>query len=166
MANGAAWPRLSNPGNRQILKKISALLAVFVIGSEAAACADDIVIVEGGFGKANFASQIADEPQERAQGLMFVEAMPLMAGMLFVYEAPTRASFWMDNTLIPLDMLFAEADGTIVNIHENAVPFDRTTIFGGEDIQYVFEINGGLSARLGISTGDRLRHPLIAGSCE
>ena len=92
---------------------------------------------------------------------MFVEEMPMGAGMLFIYEAPTTASFWMRNTLIPLDMLFISEDGTVSRIHENAIPLDETPIFGGEEVQYVLEINGGLSRRLGLEEGAVIQHPSI-----
>jgi uncharacterized membrane protein (UPF0127 family) len=130
-------------------------------GAAQAECRDDRVTVFGDFGQASFTVRVADDPAERAQGLMHVEAMATLEGMLFVYEAPQPASFWMENTLIPLDMLFAGADGTITAIHENAVPLDRTPIPGGDTVQFVLEINGGLAARLGIEPGDVLQHPAI-----
>ncbi len=126
-----------------------------------AACSEDRVTVVGDWGRANFAVQVADDNEERAQGLMFVEEMAMLEGMLFVYDAPRRASFWMRNTLIPLDMLFVSADGTIKKVHENAIPLDETGIDGGPDITFVLEINGGLSSRLGIAAGDVLQHPRI-----
>ena len=92
---------------------------------------------------------------------MFVEEMPLSEGMLFVYDSPRPVAFWMRNTLIPLDMVFIGADGTVRNIHENAQPLDETSIFGGDDIQFVLEINGGLSARLGLEPGTVVQHPSI-----
>lgn len=130
-------------------------------GAAAAACAPDRVTVLGDWGRANFAVEVADEPAERSRGLMFVEEMGSLEGMLFVYERPQRASFWMENTLIPLDMIFAGADGTVTRVHENAVPLDRTPIEGGDAVQYVLEVNGGLAGRLGIGPGDVLRHPAI-----
>lgn len=125
----------------------------------AAACSDDVATVRGTFGQASFKIEVADEPQERAQGLMFVESMPTLAGMLFVYEAPQRASFWMRNTLISLDMLFADEAGVITRIHPDAIPGDETPIDGGNDVAAVLEINGGLAARLGIAEGDTIQHP-------
>ncbi len=140
---------------------IRAALAFCLLAGQAMACADDRVTISGDWGHANFNVTIADTGPERSQGLMNVPAMPLMTGMLFVYDAPHAASFWMHNTLIPLDMLFAGPDGTILSIHQNAVPQDDTSIPGGDGIQYVLEINGGLAARLGISVGDVLQHPAI-----
>lgn len=123
------------------------------------ACAPDRVTISGDWGRANFNVLIADTPAEQAQGLMNVPQMPVLAGMLFIYPAPRSVSFWMRNTLIPLDMLFAAPDGTILSIHENAVPRDDTSIPGGAGVQYVLEINGGMAARLGISVGDVMQHP-------
>jgi uncharacterized membrane protein (UPF0127 family) len=117
--------------------------------------------MRGDFGTVRFRVSVADTPQERAQGLMHVPEMPRMTGMLFVYERPQAVSFWMENTLIPLDMIFADATGTVQRIHANAIPLDRTPIPGGEDIQYVLEINGGMADQLGLSAGDEMRHPSI-----
>jgi uncharacterized membrane protein (UPF0127 family) len=93
---------------------------------------------------------------------MFRESMPMSAGMLFVYEEPRRASFWMKNTLIPLDMIFADARGVVTRVHANAVPGDLTPVDGGDGVQFTLEINGGLAARMGIVEGAELRHPAIA----
>ncbi len=147
-------------------KSISCYMAVVLAagltaGAATAQCAPGTVTLRGDFGQARFAVDVADDPAERAQGLMHVEQMPTMKGMLFVYDAPQTASFWMRNTLIPLDMIFARADGTVQNVHANAVPLDETPILGGDDIQYVLEINGGLAARLGIAPGAVLQHPSI-----
>jgi uncharacterized protein len=136
-------------------------LVVMLAGPAAAECSADRVTVIGDWGQVAFGVDLADDPQERAQGLMFVQSMSTLRGMLFVYEQPQRTSFWMENTLIPLDMIFADPTGTIVTVHENAIPLDRTSIPGGDNIQFVLEINGGLSSRLGIVPGDLLQHPAI-----
>ncbi|MEO1641313.1 MAG: DUF192 domain-containing protein [Pseudomonadota bacterium] len=128
-------------------------------GPALAVCADDRLTIAGDFGQATFQIDIADDFEERARGLMFVEEMPLMSGMLFIYERPQSVSFWMKNTLIPLDMIFVSPQGEILRIHENAVPGDLTPIPGGDGVQMVLEINGGLSARLGIAEGDAMQHP-------
>jgi uncharacterized protein len=145
---------------------IGALLRALVLWAltataVAAACSPDRVTVRGDWGQANFAVAVADDPQERSRGLMFVEEMPMLAGMLFVYDTPQRASFWMRNTLIPLDMIFAGPDGTILTVHENAIPLDETAIDGGPGVLFVLEINGGMASRLGIAPGDVLQHPAI-----
>lgn len=136
---------------------------VLMAGTAMADCDAGTLALRGDFGEVRFSVDVADDASERAQGLMFVEEMGTFEGMLFVFEAPQTASFWMRNTLIPLDMVFIGADGVVDHIHENAVPLDETPIFGGDDIQYVLEVNGGLSARLGLSVGDEVQHPSVAG---
>ena len=137
------------------------LLTAFLTGAPLAAedCRDDTVFLRGDWGSSRFSVEIADEPQEQAQGLMHREVLPLSAGMLFVYPTPRRVSFWMRNTLIPLDMIFIDAQGVVQHIHPMAKPQDETPIFGGEQILSVLEINGGLAQRLGISVGSEVRHP-------
>ena len=108
-----------------------------------------------------FSVEVMDTEADRAQGLMNRESLPKFSGMLFVYPEPGPVAFWMKNTLIPLDMLFFDETGTLVNIHENARPLDETPIPGGNDIVYVLEINGGLAAELGIDLGAELRHPAL-----
>lgn len=141
-----------------------ALIAAVVFGSGAGAaqaCSENAVLIQTETGTARFQVEVADTLRERGQGLMNVESMPMSAGMLFVYRFEQPVSFWMRNTLIPLDMIFLDRTGTIVTVHENAVPLDETPIFGGDSIQYVLEINGGLSSQLGIVPGDVLQHPAI-----
>lgn len=138
------------------------MLALAWAGAATAECRDGKLQVRGAFGQASFAVEIADDDGERAQGLMHRASMPRFSGMLFVFDRPERAVFWMENTLIPLDMLFIDATGTVQQIHRNAVPLDRTAIDGGPDVLFVLEINGGMAARLGLSPGDQIRHPAVA----
>ncbi len=145
-------------GNR-IKVSLLCLVGVSLSSAVSAACSDDVTTIRGDFGEARFSIEVADEPQERSRGLMHVESMPRFSGMLFIYERPQSASFWMRNTLIPLDMLFVDQNGTISKIHENAIPLDETPIFGGDEVSHVLEINGGLSSKLGIEVGDTLQHP-------
>ncbi|WP_159964419.1 DUF192 domain-containing protein [Profundibacterium mesophilum] len=128
-------------------------------GEEASSCDRDRVDLRGAWGQARFHVEIADEPDERNQGLMNRPEMARGDGMLFIYEEPVRATFWMRNTLIPLDMIFLGSDGVVASIHENAVPLDETVIDGGEGVLAVLEINGGLAREFGIVSGTQLRHP-------
>ena len=127
-----------------------------------AECVQDRISLRGTWGQAAFNIEIADEPQERALGLMHREEMPSNSGMLFVYDEPQTASFWMENTLIPLDMIFIASDGIVSRVHHDAVPLDRTPIYGGEDIQFVLEINAGLARSYGISEGSEIQHPSVS----
>lgn len=140
---------------------LGAIAAVLIAGAAQAACVEDRLELRGDWGMARFRVEVADDVQERATGLMFRETMAAQAGMLFVYESPQSVAFWMENTLIPLDMIFADATGTVTRIHENAIPRDRTPIPGGDNIQYVLEINGGRAAALGITVGSQIQHPAI-----
>jgi uncharacterized membrane protein (UPF0127 family) len=127
-----------------------------------AACAPDGLDVRGPGGQQHFTVELADAPEERAQGLMFREKMAASAGMIFVYDQPQHVQFWMKNTLIPLDMIFADAAGRVMRVHSNAVPHDETPIDGGPGVKFVIEINGGLAKRMGIAAGAELRHAAIA----
>lgn len=137
------------------------LVALLALGPAVASadCAPGSVEIRGPSGSVRFSVELADDAEERARGLMFRESLPSSAGMLFLYETPRRATFWMKNTLIPLDMIFADATGRVTRVHSNAVPQDETPIDGGEGVRAVLEINGGLAERLGIAPGDVMRHP-------
>ena len=99
---------------------------------------------------------VAATPAHHAQGLMFVTGMADHEGMLFVYEQPRVVAMWMRNTFIPLDMLFATADGEIRHVHPDAVPQDETVISSVHEVSLVVELNAGRIAALGIAPGDRL----------
>ena len=128
----------------------------------ASECTEGRVDLRGGWGQAKFDVEIADTNEERAQGLMFRENLPRGAGMLFVYEYPQTAAFWMKNTLIPLDIIFLDERGQVTLVHPNAVPGDLTPIPGGDQVFAVLEINGGLAARYGISAGTQMRHEIFS----
>ncbi|PJF11212.1 DUF192 domain-containing protein [Pseudorhodobacter sp. MZDSW-24AT] len=140
----------------------SVILAGLIAAPAAAACRDDQVEVRWPGGQARFTVEVADTDASRSRGLMHRESMARSAGMLFIYESPRRATFWMKNTLIPLDMIFADPSGRVTKVHANAIPQDLTTIDGGEGVKFVLEINGGLAARLGIAEGAEMRHPSIS----
>ncbi|AVO39265.1 DUF192 domain-containing protein [Pukyongiella litopenaei] len=125
-------------------------------------CRDDAVTLRGDWGELRFAVEIADTPRERSRGLMHRQELSRNAGMLFVYDTAGAVSFWMKNTLIPLDMIFAGPDGTVLRVHHDAIPGDLTSIDGGDGVLAVLEINGGLARRYGIGAGDQMRHPVFA----
>jgi uncharacterized membrane protein (UPF0127 family) len=79
--------------------------------------------------------------------------------MLFLFDPPQRASFWMKNTYIPLDMLFIRADGTIARIAANTVPRSLEPVDAGEVVAAVLEIAGGRAAAVGIRAGDQTSWP-------
>ncbi|WP_208353168.1 DUF192 domain-containing protein [Pseudaestuariivita rosea] len=126
-----------------------------------AACSAEHAQIRGAWGEARFSVEIADDPAERGRGLMNRETLPQFSGMLFVYDRPQPLSFWMENTLIPLDILFIRDDGTVHRIHYNATPMDRTPLPSDGPVQFVLEINGGMAQQMGIGLGSELRHPAI-----
>jgi uncharacterized membrane protein (UPF0127 family) len=126
-----------------------------------AACDPARVDLRGDFGQLRFSVEVADDPQERSRGLMFVTDMGRMEGMLFVYERPNSPVFWMKNTPQPLDIIFFDPEGRVTTIQADAKPFDETGLPGGENVQYVLEIHAGLAERFGIAEGTELRHPAL-----
>ena len=135
-----------------------------------AACRDDQVLLRGDWGQARFSVEIADDPAELSQGLMHREKLATSAGMLFLYEKPGSLTFWMRNTLIELDMVFIDPQGVVAHVHHRAQPLDETPIAGGDGLQAVLEINGGLAERMGIVSGSEIKHPFFgknaAWPCE
>ena len=144
-----------------MMRLLFACIFAGLAGPALAVCADDTVELRGDFGAARFTVEVADDAQERSRGLMNRETMPTGAGMLLVYPAPQRAGFWMKNTLLPLDMIFADETGTVTKVHENAIPLEETLIDGGAGVKFVLEINGGLAGAMGIAKGTEMRHPAI-----
>ena len=97
-----------------------------------------------------FIVEVARTGEEQAMGLMFRTQLAPDRGMIFPMDPPRNASFWMRNTLIPLDMIFVRADGTIANIEANTVPYSEEPVRSVGPVAAVLEIPGGRSAELGI----------------
>ena len=104
----------------------------------------------------HFTVEVARSSDQQAQGLMYRKALGPDEGMIFPFQFPRPASFWMRNTLIPLDMLFIREDGTIARIAANTTPLSEESVESGEPVAAVLEIKGGRSAELGIAEGDRV----------
>jgi len=139
-----------------LVRYLLGLVAALVL-STAAARAEPLVIHTGGSAY-KFEVEVVTTPDTRAQGLMFRKSMAANAGMLFIYPGEQAVSFWMKNTLIPLDMLFLKSDGSIAHIAHNAVPMDETPIDSGAAVKAVLEVNGGTANALGIKEGDRVEY--------
>lgn len=127
-----------------------------------AGCSPDRLGLRGDWGEALFTIELADTAASRERGLMFRDSLAPGAGMLFVYDRPQQALFWMKNTLIPLDMIFVDRTGIVTRVHSNAIPGDLTPIDGGASVYAVLEVNGGLASRYGIVAGSVMRHPAFA----
>jgi uncharacterized membrane protein (UPF0127 family) len=113
-------------------------------------------------GDHNFNIELATTDQERALGLMFRRSLPENGGMLFLYDRPQPADMWMKNTLIPLDMVFISADGTVHRIESNAEPFSMAVIPSEGAVAGVLELNAGEADKIGLKRGDKVIYPGLA----
>ena len=153
------------------MRSAAVAAALWLLAPVVLACAPDTVDIRHDGTQVRFAVEVADEPGERELGLMHRESLPDFAGMLFVFERPGRVSFWMKNTLIPLDMLFIDERGVVRRIARETTPLSLEAVPGGDDILQVLEINGGMSDVLGLGEGAEIRHPsldqeIAAWPCE
>jgi uncharacterized membrane protein (UPF0127 family) len=121
----------------------------------------ELAIVTAGGGRHQFKVDWAKSWPQKARGLMFRKEMPLDNGMLLDYDPPTEASIWMRNTLIPLDLVFISADGTIESIYLGAKPHDETPRPSKGPVRAVLELNAGVTRLLGIQPGDKVEHPIF-----
>ncbi len=108
-----------------------------------------------------FMVEMAATEDEKNSGLMYRNDLPDGQGMLFDFSPPQLVSMWMKNTLIPLDMIFIQADGRILRIAHNTEPLSTIPIPSGGVVKGVLEVNGGATKRYGIGPGDRVEHPLF-----
>lgn len=108
-----------------------------------------------------FQVEIAKTPEQLEHGLMYRKELAAHKGMLFIFPEVRSATFWMENTLIPLDMIFIKEDGTIAHIHPMAQPLDRTPIPSEYPVKAVLEIPGGESAKQGIKVGQSIDPALL-----
>jgi uncharacterized protein len=122
-----------------------------------------LVIVTGGR-DIKFEIEMADTEPRREHGLMFRKQMGAYEGMLFDFFKEQPVAFWMKNTLIPLDMVFIGADGTVRHVHANATPMSTDTIPSESLVRAVLEINGGTARLLGIKQGDKVKHPIFGNT--
>nr|WP_246611217.1 DUF192 domain-containing protein [Aquisediminimonas profunda] len=101
-----------------------------------------------------FRVEVARTEDEQARGLMFRQSLPEDGGMIFPMSPPRFASFWMKNTVIPLDMIFIRTDGTIARIAADTIPYSLEPVTSGEPVAAVLELAGGKAAALGIAEDD------------
>ncbi len=117
----------------------------------------DVLIIEASkFACHRFDIYLALDNMQRARGLMHVRSLPQTTGMLFVYESARVRSMWMKNTYVPLDIVFAHADGTVASVARDTEPLSLRSISSGEPVTFVLELNAGTAARLFIDGGSRL----------
>ncbi len=113
-----------------------------VVGNEAACHRFDIYLALSG--------------EQQRRGLMFVRELPAKTAMLFVYREDRVLSIWMKNTFIPLDVVFAGADGEVINVHYSAEPQSLASLRSDGPARYVLEVNAGAAERYAIGPGSRI----------
>ncbi|MEO9190771.1 MAG: DUF192 domain-containing protein, partial [Acetobacteraceae bacterium] len=111
-----------------------------------------------------FNVEVAATQAQQTVGEMFRPSVPADGGMLFVWPAPQESQMWMKNTMVPLDMVFIDSDGTIRAIVEETVPQSLRIIDSGGSVAATLELAGGTTARLGIVVGDKVVGPQFHGA--
>ena len=161
-----AFQVVSRPVGRRLV--FSAPLMLAAVGARAQPAdiqfkRSSLTIVTGGR-DLEFEVDLATNDAERSRGLMFRKQLGAYEGMLFDFYQEMQVSFWMKNTLIPLDMVFIAADGTVKHVHANAVPLSTDAVPSLYPVRAVLEINGGSAALLGIKPGDKVKHPIFGNA--
>ena len=116
-----------------------------------------VVFEPDGRPPARVSVEVARTPRQIQRGLMYRRHLPPDAGMLFLFRQPEVQSFWMKNTLIPLDMIFVSSEMIVVGVVENAEPQTLTSRTVGVPSQYVVEVNGGWASAHGVAAGTPVR---------
>ena len=141
------------------MKKCNLSLIIYIIFIAVcliySGCQSDNKYVKVRFGEQTFKFETAVNAQQRAKGLMHRKSLPADSGMLFVYSYSQELSFWMKDTLIPLDIAFIAADGHILNI-ESMEPLDESTVFSDGKAMYALETNRNFFEKHNIKIGDRI----------
>lgn len=102
----------------------------------------------------NAAIEVAQTPAAQEQGLMYRKSLPDSSGMLFVFDVSEPLAFWMRNTVIPLDIIYADSTKQIVKIISNARPYSEDQLLSVKPAMYVVEMNAGFTGKYGVSEGD------------
>jgi uncharacterized membrane protein (UPF0127 family) len=161
-----AFQVLSRPVGRRFVFAAPLVLAAVAARAQPADVQfkrSSLTIVAGGH-DLKFEVDLATNDAERSRGLMFRKQLGAYEGMLFDFYQEMPVSFWMKNTLIPLDMVFIAGDGTVKHVHANAVPLSTDAIPSLYPVRAVLEINGGSAALLGIKPGDKVKHPIFGNA--
>ena len=149
---------------RSLIFQALVMIALAVSAGGQGARADgalEPVAVETATGPVIFNSEIMRTETERERGLMQRPYLPELRGMLFDFGEVRSVQMWMKDTLIPLDMIFVRADGTIARVTANAEPYSTRVLPSGEPVRAVLEINAGLATKYGIKPGAHVTHPMF-----
>jgi uncharacterized membrane protein (UPF0127 family) len=158
-------PDLPLAGKQSRMRAVANFLVLVVLlvanGGSHAADRSALEIVSKS-GVHSFSVEVVDNDADRAKGLMFRKSLPEGTGMLFDFKTEQEVAFWMQNTYIPLDMIFIRADGRILRIAENTVPISTKQVPSGGPVLAVLEVIAGTVRKLGIAPGDRVAHAIFS----
>ena len=148
-----------------LLKLIALVGCLFVLESRHAV-SDTIfpqseILIVSKSGEHKFVVDVATTMAQRQVGLMYRKKMARNRGMMFDFGEEQLIAMWMKNTLIPLDMLFVDKTGRILQIERATTPLSLETIAGRRPAMSVIELNAGLTTELGISEGDQVMHNIF-----
>jgi hypothetical protein len=156
--------------------RVSYFLTAIFLTLSVTACADPqppakplphtILVIDATAGPLRFDVEVAGDARSQEYGLMNRKTLPRQTGMIFDFHAPSMTSFWMKDTLIPLDMIFIRQDGTISSIAPDAVPMSLDSIPSAEPVRAVLEIGGGEAARLGIYPGQKVHDAIFRNAAK
>jgi uncharacterized membrane protein (UPF0127 family) len=149
-----------------LLARLAFVFALALLAACDQFAGENVATLHTATGDWRFTVEIADTDSERARGLMYRQELAPDAGMLFDFEEERPVAFWMQNTLIPLDMLFITKDLTVAGIVENAEPQTDTLRKVGATSLYVLEVNGGYAASHGVAAGAKVRFENTEGAAH
>lgn len=124
----------------------------------------ETIVIETRSGPQSFDVEIADDEQSRERGLMHRTDLGAREGMIFDYGRDRRASMWMKNTPLSLDMLFIRADGGVESIASGTTPHSEAIISSRGDVRAVLELNAGAADAAGIEPGNRVRASIFGNT--
>jgi uncharacterized membrane protein (UPF0127 family) len=157
---------MPNPSRRRFIAGTAVIIGIAVTAGATAigqirrlqTFEKDKLAIRTKAGRHEFNIEIARRRHQHAQGLMFRRHLAADAGMLFLYRETQRASMWMKNTYVPLDMIYIDRQGTIVGYYERAIPGSLEVITSKHPVNAVLEVNSGTVSRLKIAVGDKVIH--------
>ena len=144
-----------------VLTRLAILFVVLFAAAPARSAPLQTLEIASKTGVHSFAVEMATTEAEREKGLMFRKELPEGRGMLFDFHREQEVGFWMQNTYIPLDMIFIQGDGRILRIEANTQPLSTKLIPSNGPVRAVLEVIGGTAEKLGIAAGDRVASPIF-----
>jgi uncharacterized membrane protein (UPF0127 family) len=144
------------------MKRLVAVVLLLFPLAWTAACTGSngpVVTLRGAQGSTTVRVEIARTPSELSRGLMWRNELDADAGMLFVFGDSAPRTFWMKNTPLPLDILFIDDRGTVINVGAATTPYSEAPVRSTAPARYVLEVNAGFAARHGIGPGATVTLP-------